>query len=559
MDSENPTVESELVTPSEEAKPTSTAEDVCESKNEDKSSTNVSPEVKDVPKNEMDEANLHYDNGVCIYTDPESKLQYTWDDAKQEWVDRNAPDALSDKDYQYDGKTYTYTDKETNVKYTWNEDKKEWDVSVDDREESSEKREEEEEDDTKRKNPDDITSKDMSQGSYSFENDTHVYTDPSDGSKYFWDKEKNAWFPQVDDDFLAKYQMSYGFVDPNANDPKPEPVKEQPQKKDAEKRKAPQTPAWFEEEEEETTKVYVSGLPLDITEQEFIDVMQKCGLVMRDETTKKMKVKLYLDPETSLPKGDALCTYIKKESVELALKLLDGSDVRGHCISVERAKFTMKGQYDPTLKPKKKRKKDKEKLKKIQEKLFAWMPDKLRGERAKHEKIVIVKNLFEPEMFDRDVKLILEYQQDLREECLKCGAVKKVVVFDRHPEGVAQISFKEFEAADACIQLLNGRWFGQRKITAELWDGHTKYKITETDEEIQARRAKWEKFLLAEEEEKEAKEKENKEMTKDIEVKDADNEIETEKKDSNVVQEDSDADTKSSVGSEYDTDEEVNN
>lgn len=84
-------------------------------------------------------------------------------------------------------------------------------------------------------------------------------------------------------------------------------------------------------------------------------------------------------------------------------------------------------------------------------------------------------------------------------------------------------------------------------------------RITETDEEIQARRAKWEKFLLAEEEEKEAKEKENKEITKDTEVKDADKEIETEKKDSNVVQEDSDADTKSSVGSEYDTDEEVNN
>lgn len=69
-------------------------------------------------------------------------------------------------------------------------------------------------------------------------------------------------------------------------------------------------PAWFEVGEE-TTKVYVSGLPLDITEAEFVDMMQKCGLVMRDIDTSKMKVKLYLDPETGLPKGDALCTYIK--------------------------------------------------------------------------------------------------------------------------------------------------------------------------------------------------------------------------------------------------------
>lgn len=48
--------------------------------------------------------------------------------------------------------------------------------------------------------------------------------------------------------------------------------------------------------------------------------------------------------------------------------------------------------------------------------------------------------------------------------------------FKRHPEGVAQINFKEPDAADACVLLLNNRWFGQRKITAETWDGKTKYK-----------------------------------------------------------------------------------
>lgn len=62
--------------------------------------------------------------------------------------------------------------------------------------------------------------------------------------------------------------------------------------------------------------------------------------------------------------------------------------------------------------------------------LFDWRPDKFRGERSKHEKIVIVKNLFDPADFVKDVKLILDYQQDLREECLKCGSVKKVIVYD---------------------------------------------------------------------------------------------------------------------------------
>lgn len=56
------------------------------------------------------------------------------------------------------------------------------------------------------------------------------------------------------------------------------------------------------------------------------------------------------------------------ESVDLALKLLDGYDLRGHKLHVEKAKFQMKGNYDPSLKPKKQKKKDKEKLKKMQEK-----------------------------------------------------------------------------------------------------------------------------------------------------------------------------------------------
>lgn len=62
--------------------------------------------------------------------------------------------------------------------------------------------------------------------------------------------------------------------------------------------------------------------------------------------------------------------------------------------------------------------------------LFDWRPEKMRGDRAKHEKTVIIKNLFEPETFDREVHLLLEYQNDLREECSKCGTVRKVVVYD---------------------------------------------------------------------------------------------------------------------------------
>ena len=83
---------------------------------------------------------------------------------------------------------------------------------------------------------------------------------------------------------------------------------------------------------------------------------------------------------------------MKPESVELALQILDGSrlgETSQNVVRVERAKFEMKGgAYDPKLKPKKLGKKELERRKKKQEKLLAWEPDKMRGERNKRDKVI---------------------------------------------------------------------------------------------------------------------------------------------------------------------------
>ncbi|XP_018325265.1 HIV Tat-specific factor 1 [Agrilus planipennis] len=386
------------------------------------------------------------------------------------------PSSSYDPKYvHYEGDVAVYKDPKSGYEYTWNKDSEEW---------------------TLRNNE-----------NYSFEDDTHTYTD-KDGVKYFWDKEKSAWFPKIDDDFMAMYQLNYGFIVNTEN--KLEESKEDDEEETAnprneavnqnlgQKRKSAKDPEWFQVDDQHNTNVYVSNLPLDITEQEFVDFMQKCGLVMRDLATGKMKVKLYTEKDTNILKGDALCTYIKKESVDLALNVLDGYNYKGHKVKVERAKFQMKGEYNPSLKPKRK-KKDKEKMKKMQEKLFDWRPEKLRGQRAKHEKVVIIKNAFEPSMFDHDVSLILEIQKDVREECTKCGVVRKVVIFDRHPEGVVQVNMKSAEEADEVIQLVNGRFYNKKQLSAETWDGKTKYRIAETDSEISKRIDKWDKFLEGDE------------------------------------------------------------
>ncbi|XP_067141167.1 17S U2 SnRNP complex component HTATSF1 [Centruroides vittatus] len=331
--------------------------------------------------------------------------------------------------------------------------------------------------------------------------DSCVYTDPKDGTVYEWNAEKQAWFPKIDDNFIAAYQASYGYENTATSCTSKEEttssaILKQPQK--GEKRKVNSEPGWFEVDDAHNTNVYVSNLPLSMTDEEFVELMSKCGLIMKDPDSGQFKIKLYRNPDGSL-KGDGRCCYIKVESVDLALNILDGYIYKDKVIHVERAKFEMKGTYDPSKKPRKKKGKEKEKMKKKIEKLFDWRPEKLRGMRGKHENVVIIFNMFDPVEFERDPSLIMEYQKDVREECSKCGEVKKVIVYDRHPEGIVSVSFKEVEQADECVILMNGRWFAGRQLRAETWDGRTKYKIEESAEDREKRLAQWDKFLDGEE------------------------------------------------------------
>ena len=54
----------------------------------------------------------------------------------------------------------------------------------------------------------------------------------------------------------------------------------------------------------------ITGLPPDITVDEFIQLMSKFGIIMRDPQTEEFKVKLYKDNQGNL-KGDGLCCYLK--------------------------------------------------------------------------------------------------------------------------------------------------------------------------------------------------------------------------------------------------------
>ena len=68
-------------------------------------------------------------------------------------------------------------------------------------------------------------------------------------------------------------------------------------------------------------------------------------------------------------------------------------------------------------------------------------------------------------------------------------------LLQRHQEGVASVIFKLAEEADACTAAMNNRMWGKRVITAEAWDGNTKYEVEETEAEREKRINEWENFL----------------------------------------------------------------
>ncbi|XP_042830598.1 HIV Tat-specific factor 1 [Panthera tigris] len=331
---------------------------------------------------------------------------------------------------------------------------------------------------------------------------------PAD-TPYEWDLDKKAWFPKITEDFIATYQANYGFSNDgassstaNAQEATARTAEEPPQrktpepsdpKKRGEKRKAES--GWFHVEEDRNTNVYVSGLPPDITVDEFIQLMSKFGIIMRDPQTEEFKVKLYKDNQGNL-KGDGLCCYLKRESVDLALKLLDEDEIRGYKLHVEVATFQLKGEYDASKK--KKKCKDYKKKLSLQQKQLDWRPERTAGpSRMRHERVVIIKNMFHPMDFEDDPLVLNEIREDLRVECAKFGQIRKLLLFDRHPDGVASVSFRDPEEADYCIQTLDGRWFGGRQITAQAWDGTTDYQVEETTREREERLRGWEAFLNA--------------------------------------------------------------
>ena len=69
-----------------------------------------------------------------------------------------------------------------------------------------------------------------------------------------------------------------------------------------------------------------------------------------------------------------------------------------------------------------------------------------------------------------------------------------MTVFAVHPEGVVAVKFKAAESADKMKMVMDGRWFSQRQLVADLYDGKTDYSAGQKKETVEEQQRRLDNF-----------------------------------------------------------------
>ncbi|KAF8577745.1 hypothetical protein K439DRAFT_1532040 [Ramaria rubella] len=347
-------------------------------------------------------------------------------------------------------------------------------------------------------------------GTWQYENE--------DGTEMEWDASKGAWVPLVDEDLVKAQQAAYSV--PGVDEETPAaPVL----KRTSKKRKEPEdytsnTPiseaghtikrgkasskapgnASTEPRPSKNTAVYVTGLPPDTTIDELVARFSKCGLIMEDDQAQP-KVKLYAKDDGSF-NGEALIVYFKEESVSLALSILDDAELRlgeSHTrMNVQIAQFGHKQQEGKEMEKSSRtidKKKASKRIGKMQRKLEDWddedqfgpsVDPSEQGHATNKSRVVVLKHMFTLQELEEDATLLLDLKEDVREECSSLGEVTNVVLYDREPDGIMTVKFREPIGAQACVVKMHGRFFSGRRVEATLFNGQQRFKRSGTGDDV---------------------------------------------------------------------------
>ncbi|KAL7492975.1 hypothetical protein ACHAWT_002122 [Skeletonema menzelii] len=280
--------------------------------------------------------------------------------------------------------------------------------------------------------------------------------------------------------------------------------------------------------------IYVTGLPLDTTEEELGTYFSKVGIIDIDPESLKPKIKLYRHKKEDQSsndrsshnlgelKGDASICYARPESVELALQILDDSQFRdGAILSVQRAKFEQHGSTFDTGKSggggkggKKRRiiSESKRRVARLAAIQAVGWDESENGRIAgglKGLRIIVLMNMFDPRELEQhgeddenndndddtnDTRL-RALEREVHTECEKIGSVEKITIFSKHPAGVVIVKFVKPNDASDAVKSFNGMVRGDgRKVEASFWDGITDYTIADAENEEKEAEKRLDKF-----------------------------------------------------------------
>lgn len=100
--------------------------------------------------------------------------------------------------------------------------------------------------------------------------------------------------------------------------------------------------------------------------------------------------------------------------------------------------------------------------------------------------MVIIKKAFQLSDLEEDDSAILEIKEDMRNAGEKFGEVTNVVLYDKEPEGIVSVRFKEFEEAEAFVKAFNGKGYNNDKLQLSVADDRPRYRKTNKEEVYQS-------------------------------------------------------------------------
>ncbi|KAF8821806.1 Rna recognition motif-containing protein, partial [Cardiosporidium cionae] len=227
--------------------------------------------------------------------------------------------------------------------------------------------------------------------------------------------------------------------------------------------------------------VYVSGLPSDISLEEVEKMFKRAGIIKIDPDTTRPKIRLYCNPINGNCKGDALVSFVREESVGIAVKYLNDSEIRPNCkVKVEQAHFSERvvknSEIDIAGASTKIDRRKYLAAKYEQERLMSWGEDVDDGS---GRRIVLFKPMFsaaEAEMYHDGDTFYEELKEEITAEVKKYVPVERVTPIARHPQGIIVMKFKSTAHAETAIERFQDRLFAGNQLDVYFYDGKTDLK-----------------------------------------------------------------------------------